>query len=166
MLTGNPAPQRGFTYLYVLMLITLVGLGLGSAGMLWHVEAQRDHEAELLFIGDQYRQAIRSYYLLDPGQPRFPQSVDDLLEDNRHPTVVRHLRRAYRDPFTGGELALVRDPETHGISGVYSQAPGHPFKVAGFPAADAAFAGSTRYAAWRFVFSPPLRLPPRDKSSR
>jgi type II secretory pathway pseudopilin PulG len=150
MPTGKSA-QSGFTYLFVLMLVALIGMGLAMAGTLWHTESQRERETELLFIGDQYRQAIRSYYELDPAQPRLPQSIDDLLEDDRRPDIVRHLRRAWRDPLTGGELALIRDPGTRGIVGVYSPAPGHPFKTAGFPAADEAFTGAKSYQGWRFV---------------
>ena len=156
MPTGKSA-QSGFTYLFVLMLIALVGMGLAMAGTLWHTESQRARETELLFIGDQYRQAIRSYYELDPAQPRLPQSIDDLLEDNRRPNIVRHLRRAYRDPFTGGPLALIREPDSHGIVGVYSQAPGHPFKTAGFSSKDEAFKGAKSYAGWRFVVVLPSR---------
>ena len=153
MPTGKPT-QSGFAYLYVLMLIALIGMGLAAAGTLWRTESRRDREADLLFIGDQYRQAIRSYYELDPAQPRLPQSLDDLLEDNRRPDIVRHLRRAYRDPLTGGEFALIRDPETRGIVGVYSRAPGQPFKIARFSVKDEAFKGAKSYAGWRFVFSP------------
>ena len=151
MQTGKPG-QSGFTYLFVLMLIALVGMGLAAAGTLWHTESQRAREADLLFIGDQYRQAIRSYYELDPAQPRLPQSIDDLLEDRRRPNIVRHLRRAWHDPFTGGDLALIRAPDTEGIIGVYSQATGHPFKIAGFLPDDKAFSAATDYSGWRFIF--------------
>lgn len=149
--------QSGFTYLFVLMLIALIGMGLAAAGTLWQTESQRDREADLLFIGEQYRQAIRSYYELDPAQPRLPQSIDDLLEDNRRPNIVRHLRRAWRDPLTGGALALIHESDTRGIVGVYSPAPGRPFKTAGFLAKDAAFKGATSYAEWRFVFVLPFK---------
>lgn len=150
MPTGKPA-QSGFTYLFVLMLIALIGMGLAAAGTLWHTESQREREADLLFIGDQYRQAIRSYYELDPAQPRLPQSLDDLLEDNRRPNVVRHLRRVWRDPLTGRPFVLIREPDTQGIAGIYSPAPGHPFKNAGFAAKDEAFKDAKSYAEWRFV---------------
>jgi type II secretory pathway pseudopilin PulG len=153
MPTGKAA-QSGFTYLYVLMLIALIGMGLAAAGTLWRTDAQRAREADLLFIGSQYRQAIRSYYALDPAQPRLPQSIGDLLQDNRRPDIVRHLRRAYRDPLTGGELALIRAPDSQGIVGVFSQATGRPFKIAGFSTEDEAFKGASTYADWRFVFSP------------
>lgn len=152
---AGKSAQSGFAYLYVLMLIALIGMGLAAAGTLWHTEAQRDRETDLLFIGDQYRQAIRSYYELDPAQPRLPQSIDELLEDHRRPDIVRHLRRAYRDPLIGGAFALVRAPDTQGIVGVYSPAPGRPLKRAGFRPEDSAFAGASGYAEWRFVFTPP-----------
>lgn len=154
MPTGKSA-QSGFTYLYALMLIALIGMGLAAAGTLWRTDAQRAREAELLFVGSQYRQAIRSYYELDPAQPRLPQSIDDLLEDNRRPNIVRHLRRAYRDPLTGGELAPIRAPDNQGIVGVVSLATGRPFKLAGFRPEDEALADAASYADWRFVFSLP-----------
>lgn len=165
MPTGKPA-QSGFSYLFVLMLIALIGLGLAAAGTLWRTESQRDRETALLFIGHQYRQAIRSYYELDPAQPRLPQSLDDLLEDKRRPATVRHLRRTYRDPLTGGPFRLIREPVTQGIVGVYSPAPGRPFKRAGFSVRDEAFAEAASYAGWRFVYLPPalpvpVASPPR-----
>ena len=159
MPTGKSA-QSGFTYLYVLMLIVLIGMGLAAAGTLWRTDAQRAREADLLFIGSQYRQAIRSYYELDPAQPRLPQSIGDLLQDNRRPNIVRHLRRAYRDPLTGGEFALIRAPDTQGIAGVVSLATGRPFKITGFLPEDAAFKDASAYAEWRFVFTPPPTLRP------
>jgi len=165
MPTGKSA-QSGFTYLFVLMLVVLIGMGLAAAGTLWHTESQRDREIELLFIGDQYRQAIRSYYELDPAQPRLPQSIDDLLEDNRRPDTVRHLRQAYRDPFTGGPLALIHDPDTQGIVGVYSTAPGRPLKTAGFSAKDEAFSKAKSYAEWRFVVGLPSRAAADPASSQ
>jgi type II secretory pathway pseudopilin PulG len=141
MPTGKFA-QSGFTYLYVLMLIALIGLGLSAAGTVWRTDAQRAREAELLFVGNQYRQAIRSYYELNPAQPRLPQSISDLLQDDRRPDIVRHLRRAYRDPLTHSEFELIRSPDGQGIIGVYSPATGRPFKTAGFLGENEAFTGS------------------------
>lgn len=147
--------QSGFTYLYVLMLIALIGMGLAAAGTLWRTDAQRAREAELLYVGSQYRQAIRSYYELDPAQPRLPRNLDDLLEDDRRPGIVRHLRRAWRDPLTGGEFALIHTPDAQGIVGVVSKATGRPFKTAGFSPEDEAFSAARSYADWRFAFIPP-----------
>lgn len=146
--------QRGFTYLFVLMLIALVGLGLAAAGTLWQTEAQREREVELLFIGTQYRQAIKNYYELDPNQPRLPQSVDELLEDNRRPEPVRHLRKRWRDPF-GGELQTIAAADGKGIVGVHSSSTLQPFRTSGFPVEFESFEGAAHYADWRFVFDPP-----------
>ncbi len=157
--------QAGFSFLLVLMLIALIGMGLGMAGTLWHTDTQRTREAELLFIGNQYRQAIRSYYELEPAQPRLPQSIDDLLEDSRRPVTVRHLRRAYRDPISGGEFALIRTPDTQAITGVVSESGGRPFKRTGFPLEYEAFAEANSYAEWQFVFTPPPPVKPATSAN-
>ncbi len=150
--------QGGFAYLFVLMLIALVGLGLAAAGTLWRTESQREREADLLFVGAQYRQAIKSYYELQPNAPRLPQSIDELLEDERTLPPTRHLRRAWRDPF-GGELQLILAPDTRGIVGVVSASTLHPFRTAGFPPEFESFAGVGSYAGWRFTFTPPAPPP-------
>lgn len=165
MPTGKPA-QAGFSYLFVLMLIALIGVGLAAAGTLWRTDAQRAREADLLFIGEQYRQAIRSYYELDPAQPRLPQSIDELLEDNRRPNIVRHLRRAYRDPLTGGEFEIIRAPDTKGIFGVYSQSTGTPFKKAGFLQEFQHFSKAGSYGDWRFAFTVPVVQPAQVKAPK
>ena len=161
------ARQSGFTYLFVLMLIALIGMGLAAAGTLWSTDAQRSREVELLFIGNQYRQAIQSYYELDKNAPHLPQSVDDLLEDKRQPDAVRHLRRAWRDPITGGTFELIAAPDGVGFSGVASRSTAVPLKKAGFDPHDEAFAGAATYAEWRFVFTPPAPsaqpAPPDEK---
>jgi len=164
MPTGK-STQSGFTYLFVLMLIALIGMGLAAAGSLWRTDAQRAREVELLYIGDQYRQAIRSYYEFDQAQPRLPQSIDELLEDRRRPEIVRHLRRAYRDPFTGGAFMLIRDPDTQGILGVVSQSTAAPFKTGGFSPQDSDFTDTTSHAEWRFVFKLPVIQKPRQKQT-
>jgi type II secretory pathway pseudopilin PulG len=165
MQTGKSG-QSGFAYLFVLMLIALVGMGLAAAGTLWRTESQRAREAELLFIGDQYRQAIRSYYELEPAQPRLPQNIDELLEDRRRPDTVRHLRRAWRDPVTGGAFALITAPDTQGIVGVHSQGSSRPFKQAGFLPRDEAFAGAASYADWHFTYTPATPAATTSNQSR
>jgi type II secretory pathway pseudopilin PulG len=150
---AGQSTQSGFAYLFVLMLLALIGMGLAAAGTLWSTEVKREREAELLFIGEQYRQAISSYYEREPGQPRLPQSIDDLLEDRRGIETAHHLRRAYRDPFTGKEFELIRSPDAQGISGVHSPSNGRPLKVSGFSAENGAFAEAATYAGWQFVFT-------------
>jgi type II secretory pathway pseudopilin PulG len=148
------AGQGGFTYLTLIFAVALFGVLLAGAGQVWHTAAQREKEAELLFVGNQYRQALTSYYERTPvGSERHPERLEELLEDARFPMPVRHLRRLYADPFTGladWELQRVGGR----ITGVHSRAPGRPLKIA-FDEADAAFAGSESYAQWVFAVLPP-----------
>ncbi len=105
--------ERGFTYLGLLYAVALSGVALAAAGTVWRLEAQREREADLLFAGDQIRQAVTAYRDRTPSgqQPAFPRSMGDLLDDRRWPTVKRHLRRVYRDPMTGStEWGLIDAP--------------------------------------------------------
>lgn len=150
---GEPR-QSGFTLLGLLFLVTLLGLLLASAGTVWRSLAEREKEGELLFIGDQYRRALTSYYRLEPGPDKhFPKKLADLLRDPRYPHTVRHLRRLWPDPISGGDWVLVRDEEG-GIKGVHSVSTARPRKTAGFPRENAAFAGASRYSDWLFVATP------------
>lgn len=146
--------QTGFTYLLALILIALFGLGLGAAGMVWKTDQQRTREAELLFIGNQYRQAIQSYYEFDKNAPRLPRSVENLLQDDRGLTTVRHLRRAWLDPFTGQPFVLIPSGEGEGFGGVTSASTQAPLKKKGFDPRDSNFSEAATYAEWRFVYTP------------
>lgn len=167
MQTGKDL-QKGFTYLFVLMLIALTGLGLAAAGTLWSIESRREREAELLFIGAQYRQAIESYYTLDPAQPMLPQSLDDLIEDRRSPQIVRHLRKLWHDPITGEEFSPVLANDRTGIIGVASQSTKSPLKKSGFNQAESAFTHASTYADWLFVasISDPAISSPQDNGKQ
>lgn len=153
--------QGGFTYLGLLFALTLLGLALGAAGTVWSVVRQRDREQQLLWTGAEIRRAIGHYYQGGPGGLRqFPRSLADLTEDRRGPVVVRHLRRAYRDPMTSeGEWELIRGSDG-GLTGVASKAQGQPMKQKGFSDADRAFEDAGCYCDWRFVYLPQLQQRP------
>lgn len=158
--------QSGFAYLLVLLLIVLMGLGLGAAGTLWHTESQRLKESELLYIGEQYRQAINSYYNAPGTIKQYPKSLEALLLDTRQPTLTRHLRRLYPDPMTNTkEWGLVVDPDNQQIRGVYSLASGEPLKQQGFALNQREFEEAKSYAAWQFVVTPPTPAPTPPKNS-
>ncbi len=141
--------------LFLLFLIASLGVAMAALGTLWHTQAQREKEAELLFIGDQYRQAIERYYRLTPGTAKqYPPSFDVLLLDPRFPTTVRHLRRLYRDPITGSEQWGLEKTADGGISGVHSLSDKEPRKKSGFSAVYADFEGKTKYADWIFKAMP------------
>ena len=157
--------QRGFTYLAVLITVATLGGALGAAATVHSQQAQREKEAELLFVGDQYRQAIASYYERTPGgAKRYPQKLEDLLEDRRSPVPQRHLRRLYPDPMTGKEMAPLEAP-MGGIMGVSSPSEAAPIKTGNFRPRDKSLAadGITKYSEWKFAYSPePLAKPGPD----
>lgn len=53
--------ERGFTYLMLLLWVVLAGVMLAALGTSWHQMARRDREAEYLWRGEQYRQALLTY---------------------------------------------------------------------------------------------------------
>jgi type II secretory pathway pseudopilin PulG len=146
--------QEGFTYLALLIAVAVGGAVLASVGELTSHAQQREKEAELLFVGQQYRQAIGAYYERSPGgAKRYPKKLAELLEDNRYPTVQRYLRRPYPDPVTGkAEWGLVEAPQG-GIMGVYSLSEAPPIKAGGFSKRDESFNDATRYADWKFFYT-------------
>lgn len=137
--------------LALLFILAALGAGMAAVGTLWTTVAQREKEAELLFVGEQYRRAIESYQLRGPGSEKpYPPTLEALLEDRRFPMPVRHLRRLYPDPMTGRpEWGLVRDAEG-GIVGVHSLAEGVPMKTAGFSPDQEGFEAATSYREWVF----------------
>lgn len=151
MRSGSSRTQSGFTYMGVLMFVALSGIALSVVGPVWHAESQREREKDLLFVGEQYAQAIASYYQSTPGGVKsYPQSLQDLVQDKRLPTMKRHLRKLYRDPVTGSEeWGLVRQQGR--ITGVYSLSKDKPLKQEGFGGVRSGFAGSSGYDQWRFV---------------
>lgn len=128
----------------------VLGLGLAGLGILWDTVSRREKEAELLFVGDQYRRAIARYHSATPGpEKQYPRRLEDLLADPRFPNTVRHLRRLYRDPVANSPTwGLVKEGE--GIVGVHSLSERAPFKRAGFPTPYEGFAEAPDYRAWVF----------------
>jgi len=151
---GVGGRNGGFTFIGLLIAVALLGLALAGSGVVWHLEARRDKEQQLLFAGEQIRAAIARYRDASPGgNKQFPEHLEDLLQDRRFPMPVRHLRRLYRDPLTAdGVWQVVR--EQGRIIGVVSKAEGRPLKLAGFPPAQKDFEGAGSYAGWRFVLAP------------
>jgi len=149
----------GFTYLAVLFVVAIMGVGLALTGEVWYTAARREKEAELLFIGNQYRKAIERFYRGGPA-PQYPRNIEDLLKDPRRPTPERYLRRLYPDPMSGkSDWGIVKAPDG-GVMGVYSLSQEQPLKSAGFLPRDQAFAGTAQYADWKFVYSAPVQAAP------
>lgn len=143
--------QQGVTYLWMLFLVFLLGLGMGKSLEVYSTLVQREKEAELLYVGGLYREAVRQYYLSSPGGvKRYPASLEDLLQDRRYPVMRRYLRRLYPDPVTGAAFMPVLAAEG-GIRGVRSGGTGRPLRQAGFGAAEAGFERAVSYGDWVFA---------------
>jgi type II secretory pathway pseudopilin PulG len=148
---GLPVRQQGFTYLSALLLIVMMGTALAAVGQVWSTVGKRERELQLIWVGTQYAQALRSYYRSGTGVSQYPDTLDELLEDHRFPSIQRHLRRLYPDPMTGSaDWGLSKSIDGR-ITGVYSQSAETPLKTANFPPQWQEFEDMTSYADWRFV---------------
>ena len=109
---------------------------LATVGVVWSVEIRRDKEAELIFSGDQIRDAI-GHYRARTGH--YPLELAELVGGRGTELVQRYLRHIYVDPMTGKpDWQLITAPEG-GIMGVASTSQEKPIKVAGFNEMDADF---------------------------
>jgi len=145
----------GFTYMGLLVVIFIMGAALAGTGVVFHQQARREKEEQLLFVGDQYRRAIGLYYAQTPGGAKqYPKSIADLLGDNRYVVPRRYLRRAYLDPVTNSpDWGLVTAGDG-GISGVFSPSEQTPIKSANFATKYESFQSAAQYADWKFVYNP------------
>lgn len=152
---GKARREEGFTYLALLFCVAVLGAVLAVTGIVWSTAQQREKERDLLFVGNEFRKAIASYYEKSPGTvKRYPNNFNDLLKDNRMLSTVRHLRRVYTDPMTQkAEWGIVRAPDG-GIMGIYSFSTATPIKQANFPSPELEFEKAKSYADWRFIYQP------------
>lgn len=139
----------------LLVGIALIGVA-GSASLSMGASiARRDAEKQLLAIGLEYQNALRSYAGVPvaavlPATARGPRELDDLLKDPRVPGTRRHLRQLYADPMTGrNDWAVLRDAEGY-ISGIHSTAAGQPIQRNTFELPLASFDGAEHYSGWVF----------------
>ncbi|MCB4812282.1 type II secretion system GspH family protein [Methylovorus menthalis] len=154
MLTGNDK-QSGYTFLGLLLVIMIAGLVLAQAGNTWSNLRQREREQELLKVGDKIREAIGNYYQRSPGLVKqYPRTLEALLRDDRFPQPQRYLRQLYADPLTGIVNWGVLEAPSGGIMGVYSLAPGKPFKQRNFPPLYESFEKKKLYTEWMFAYLP------------
>lgn len=152
--------QRGFTYVMVLVAVVVLGIVVETATVLSSQVKRADQEAELLYRGMVYRNAIRSYHRTNGN---YPSSLQDLVRDNRHPEK-HHLRALYPDPLApreaeNGGWALVRDIGG-GIRGVASTSTLEPRKKTNFPKGLEKLENAASYSQWLFEYIPERQLAP------
>jgi len=128
MEVGNPESRArirrgstaecGFTYLLLLFVIAILGIGLAALGEFWVAIARQQNNTQLAWIEDQYKQAIVSYYQSSPGARKiYPETVQDLIDDKRSGLTRRHLRMIYLNPLTNqNDWKLTRGPDGKIIS--------------------------------------------------
>ena len=144
--------QAGYALIAALILVVLVSLATSIAAQYARLQAQREREHELLFVGEQFRAAIIRYNAVPGanGAHEYPKTLGDLLEDHRQLVTVRHLRRLYRDPMTGA-ADWVLELQGDRIIGVHSRSDRTPLIHSGFSNLESQFASARNYADWRFL---------------
>lgn len=155
MASGSTPRERGFSYLFVLIAVAVLGSAAAFTMSVGATMARRDSERHMRLAGQSIAQALASYAKATPlGQPTAPRRLESLLRDDRYPTLVRHLRGVPIDPLTGrDQWGIVLDPQGL-IAGVHSLAEGAPIQKSAVPAMGAAEAGELK--SYRdLVFMPP-----------
>jgi len=162
--TNSFKRQRGFAYLWTLMLVAFMGVGLTIAADLYTTAMRRDKERELLFIGHEFRHALEAYNKAN-GAGQYPLTLEELLKDPRFPSAKRHLRRLYNDPITGKpDWALVLQQGR--IVGIRSTSAQRPIKQENFDDDDAGLAKKPRYADWLFTYPHDLFTVPQNADAK
>ena len=161
--------QRGLVLVGLLIVIALLGVAAVRLSEAASTSAQRERENQLLWVGQQYRMALDSYYRMTPGPIKhLPVQLTDLLLDPRFPQPVRHLRQLYPDPIQPDiPWGIVR--QGNQIIGIYSQSDGVPFRQANFPQGLESFEGAGHYSNWMFIYvprTPGARTPPATVPTR
>jgi type II secretory pathway pseudopilin PulG len=149
-LNVNLKHSGGFTYIGLLLLIAIAGIGLSAAGLSWQYQVKSEKERQLLFAGRQIASAIQSYFDSSTSEVKvYPLTLNDLLLDKRAPNIKRHLRQIYSDPMTGKPNWGLVKLQGH-IVGVYSTSQAKPIKKAGFSLTETSFTGARSYQDWIF----------------
>lgn len=156
---GNLTKQEGYSLVVVMIAIIIMGIVAESAITLDSYRIKKSKEAELLFRGQAYQNAILSYVNAgSPLQRNYPKRLKDLLSDPRF-AHRRHIRYLYSDPMIAiidkdreakDHWRILRD-EKGGIVGIASKNMGKPLKKAFFPKSLVHFAEAKQYSDWVFT---------------
>lgn len=150
--TGSAALQRGFTYLGLMLIVASMGAALAATAQVWSTVVQREKERELLFIGEEFRKALKGFAAgARNTSERSPRTINDLVKDPRYPDTRRYLRKLYIDPMTGKPGWGLQKDTKGGIVGVFSLSEAKPRKVAEFSSKDRDFEGKIKYSEWIFL---------------
>ncbi|WP_156322258.1 type II secretion system protein [Winslowiella iniecta] len=159
--------QAGFSYLLLLAWLSVLALMLLRSQDHLQTEWRQEREAQLLFAGDQIREAIQQYRDNPAGNKCFPVSFQQLLSDRRFTPTRYLLRQHYRDPFTQkSDWGMIYDDKGR-WTGVYSKGAGKPLKKEGFAQIYKDFKKAGSYTGWKFKVDDDLNAPlPASCNSR
>jgi type II secretory pathway pseudopilin PulG len=145
--------ERGATYLLLMLAIVLIGISSSVGAKQWKTMVQRELEADLLARGIEIQTALMTYSAamkkgrVVPGEI-YPLTLEELIKQPKP-----FLRKVYKDPMTGGDWDIMRDP-TGRIMGVRSRSKAAPIKQHNFPLVVRQFEGMTSYNEWIFRAQP------------
>ncbi|MCU0868416.1 MAG: hypothetical protein MUF30_02280 [Burkholderiales bacterium] len=153
--------ERGFTLSLVLMVAFVAAVLAAAAAKLWSAQTRADRERELVWVGRQYQRGVASFAGAVPpdGVSRGPQRLDELVDDRRFTPPRRHLRRLYRDPFTGRADWIEIRGADGAIVGVRSRATATPRPADGLWPDTRVFGPAKSVGDWAFVARAPRSVP-------
>src|SRR6476619_5724417 len=108
LLASLKRQESGFSYILVMIAITLMGIAMTTAARQWKTGVQRELEADLLAKGMEIQTALALYSAsakagrVMPGEV-YPQTLAELT---RLPNPF--LRKVYLDPMGHGEWEYLR----------------------------------------------------------
>ncbi|MEM9558325.1 MAG: hypothetical protein AAGC60_28995 [Acidobacteriota bacterium] len=117
MRSGSPASDRGYNLVVLTIAVTVLNIWIAATLPLWSHQIQRDKEAELIFRGLQYAEAIRVF---QSRFSRYPTSLQELID-----VEPRCIRQLYPNPMReDGRWGLIPAGQVPGLGGQQVQAPG------------------------------------------
>lgn len=147
--------DNAFTYPFALMLTVVTAISLMAVQAYWSTIMKKEREKELLFAGEQIRDAIGSYCSAKQTTPvLYPQTMEELLLDSRFPVVKRHLRKMYKNPMSKDGKWYFVFGSNGKIKGVYANNREKPLKQENFPEKFKTFEKKNHYSDWKFIYEP------------
>jgi len=106
--SDTPRASRGYVLLGLLLTMALLIIAAAVVVPSITFEIRRDREEELIHRGAQYSRAIRAYV---KKSGRYPTRIEELQQ----PGGLKFLRKAYKDPITGGDFRLLHMNDITGL---------------------------------------------------
>jgi type II secretory pathway pseudopilin PulG len=115
-------PEAGYTMVMFVMIIAIMSISMGVAVQTAEFQMRREREAELIFRGKQFIEAIRLYKV---KYGRYPMQLKEIYE-----AKPRVIRKRWKDPITDSEnwgiIFLGQETRQFGGRGRQVVGPGGP----------------------------------------